>query len=215
MSTSTSSLALSLLVVLVVLLLSERRVDDALVTERDTESGTDSGAETEAATPSNNCMVRRHQRSPRTQQSRSNLNTRPTWPTGIIVHPQSRRRRLRHRGRNWLKPIHSRTHPLLLLLRSVAATLNTAPPYRSMPQYMRQRRWEMHIPKLTPAALNHHLWIQFPSLREGRRSFPINKRMAAALSNWTCRCFERTKLDASRHCRVCSHLCLFKQFGRW
>ena len=30
----------------------------------------------------------------------------------------------------------------------------------------------MHIPKLTPAALNHHLRIQFPSLREGRRVFP-------------------------------------------
>jgi len=41
----------------------------------------------------------------------------------------------------------------------------------------------------------------------------MNERIAAASSSWTCWYFERTNLDALRHCRVYSHLCLFKQFG--
>ena len=41
-------------------------------------------------------------------------------------------------------------------------------------------------------------------------SFPMKERMATASSSWTCLCFRE---DALRYCRVCSHLCLFKQFG--
>jgi len=71
-------------------------------------------------------------------------------------------------------------------------------------------------PPLDPDSLPSALKNVGHSLRSSGRdvgSFPVNERIAAASSSWTCWCFERTNLDALRHCRVHSHLCLFKQFG--
>ena len=161
-------------------------------------------------------MARRHYRSPYTQRPRSDLHSRcprPTRTNLIFMHPRSRHRGVRHRQRNRLERIRPRTLTLLLRRIPLPASLIHTPTHAADAG----AHPHLHLPpdpnsppSATPLKNVGH------SLQSSGRdvgSFRINERIAAASSGWTCWRCESTNLDASRHCRVCSHLRLFKEFG--